>query len=198
MVFANVGSPLFAKQPYRNLLTFCDAFAFKQIWELCKVLALFIKSDLLCFICPAVLLALGLSGFSSVLSLFNGLLWVTLSITQFYCIAASATQQTLPLSIVYVIGTTAYNDGHLSRFWILKSMMNGIGIAMCSRGAVVCFHFRDRVRDFAIERGMLPIMLPSGVVRWTLGDLIIAWSTILLRFWLPPTGSIGWDTDELS
>ena len=35
---------------------------------------------------------------------------------------------------------------------------------------------------------MLPIMLPSGVVRWTLGDLIIAWSTILLRFWLPPTG----------
>ena len=65
MVFANVGAmvvptstiagfPLFAKQPYRTLLTFCDAFAFKQIWELCKVLALLIKSDLLCFICPAV------------------------------------------------------------------------------------------------------------------------------------------------
>ncbi|KAL1704938.1 hypothetical protein EV121DRAFT_204800, partial [Schizophyllum commune] len=146
-----------------------------QTWELCKVLALFIKSDLLCSICPAALLALGLAKFTSFLSLCNGLVWVTLhalvcviigveedrlvkphrpivsgSITLDNAVLLhhgivvaslcfSATQQTFPLSIVYVLGTTAYNNGHLSRFWLLKSLMTGFGIVTCSWGTAVCF-----------------------------------------------------------
>ncbi|KAL1728851.1 hypothetical protein EV714DRAFT_285463 [Schizophyllum commune] len=169
------GSPLPAKQPHYALLTFCDAFVVEQIWELCKVLALFIKSDLLCSICPAVLLALGLFGFTSFLSLCNGLVWVTLHVLVCVIIGVeedrlvkpnrpiasgritvdkavllhrgiivlslcfSATQQILSLSIVFVLGTTAYNDGHLSRFWPLKSLMTGFGIVMCSCGTAVCF-----------------------------------------------------------
>ncbi|KAI4523453.1 hypothetical protein K525DRAFT_196357, partial [Schizophyllum commune Loenen D] len=126
----------------------------------------------------------------------------------------SATQQTLPLSIVYVLGTTAYNDGHLSRFWLLKSLMTRFGIVMCSWGTAVCFadgrpllqksfealflfallltttihaqDFRDRVGDLIIGRKTLPIILPSAVARWTRGALIFVWSTVLLHFWLPP------------
>ncbi|KAL1669717.1 UbiA prenyltransferase family-domain-containing protein [Schizophyllum commune] len=227
----------------------------EQTWELCKVLALFIKSDLLCSICPAALLALGLAKFTSFLSLCNGLVWVTLHVLVCVIIGVeedclvkphqpivsgsitldnavllhrgivvaslcfSATQQTLPLSIVYVLGTTAYNDGHLSHFWLLKSLMTGFGIVMCSWGTAVCFadgrpllqksfealflfallltttihaqDFRDRVGDLIIGRKTLPIILPSAVARWMLGALIFVWSTVLLHFWLPPATTVS-------
>ncbi|KAL1724092.1 hypothetical protein EV715DRAFT_269385 [Schizophyllum commune] len=164
-----------AMQPHYALLTLRDAFVVEQTWEICKVLALFIKSDLLCSICPAVLLAPGLAELTSLLSLFIGLIWVTLHLLECVIVGVvedrlvkpnrpiasgritvesavlvhrgtvvallcfSARQHTLPLSIVYVMGTTGYNDGHLSRFWALKSIMTGFGIAMCSWGAAVCF-----------------------------------------------------------
>ncbi|KAI5827271.1 hypothetical protein K523DRAFT_364686 [Schizophyllum commune Tattone D] len=263
MVFANAGavvvqtftlagSPLSAKQPYHPFLAFCDTLVFQQTCELCNVLALFIKSDILCSICPAVLLALGLAGFTSFLGLCNGLVWVTLHVLVCVIIGVeedrlvkphrpiasrritldnavllhrgivvaslsfSARQHTLPLSIVYVMGTTAYNDGQLSRFWTLKSIMTGFGIAMCSWGTAICFtdgrplsqksyealflfallltttihaqDFRDRVGDLVIGRRTLPIILPSAVARWSLGLLILAWSVVLMRFWLPHAG----------
>ncbi|KAL1695444.1 UbiA prenyltransferase family [Schizophyllum commune] len=224
----------------------------ERTWEFCKILVLFIKSDLLCSICPAALLSVGLAGFPSLLGVINGLVWITLHVLVCVIIGVeedrlvkpnrpiasgrialdnavllhrgivvvllsfSARQHTLPLSIVYVLGTTAYNDGHLSRSWALKSIMTGFGIAMCSWGAAVCFadgrplprksyealflfallltstihaqDFRDRVGDLKIGRRTLPIILPSGIARWTLGALINAWSALLLHVWLPHAG----------
>ncbi|KAI5890666.1 uncharacterized protein SCHCODRAFT_01033891 [Schizophyllum commune H4-8] len=166
---------LLAKQLSRPILVFCDSTAPKQLRESCNVLALFVKSDLLCSVLPAVLLTAGISGCSSVLKLLNGLIWVTLHVLVCVIIGVeedrlvkpdrpiasgritldnaihlhrgivvvllffSARRHTLPLSTVYVLGTTVYNDGHLSRFWALKSIMTGFGIMMCSWGAAVCF-----------------------------------------------------------
>ncbi|KAL1679381.1 hypothetical protein EV122DRAFT_210123 [Schizophyllum commune] len=166
---------LVAKQLHRPLLAFCDSFAPPQVREICVVLSLFIKSDLFCSIFPAVLLAAGIAGCSSLVKLLNGLIWVTLHVLVCVIVGVeedrlvkpnrpiasgritvdnavllhrgvviasllvSARHNTLPLSIVYTLGTTAYNDGHLSRFWALKSLMTGFGIAMCSWGTAVCF-----------------------------------------------------------
>lgn len=130
----------------------------------------------------------------------------------------SARHGIAPLSIAYVLAITVYNEGGLARFWFLKSALGGLGYVTFCWGTAICFgndepltrraiwavacealiflttghaqDFRDRDGDKAIGRGTLALLLPQSFARWSLSALLLAWSTVLWCFWVPPVACI--------
>ncbi|KAI4521563.1 hypothetical protein K525DRAFT_200969 [Schizophyllum commune Loenen D] len=84
----------------------------------------------------------------------------------------SARHGLLVPSAIYLTAIVAYNECSLARNWFFKS-----GQAQ---------DFRDREGDAAIGRKTLALLLPQAVGRWSLGALLVAWTGVLVWFWMPP------------
>ncbi|KAL1716995.1 hypothetical protein EV715DRAFT_204174, partial [Schizophyllum commune] len=84
----------------------------------------------------------------------------------------SARHGLLVPSAIYLAAIVAYNECSLARNWFFKS-----GQAQ---------DFRDREGDAAIGRKTLALVLPQAVGRWSLGALLVAWTGVLVWFWMPP------------
>ncbi|TRM68759.1 UbiA prenyltransferase family-domain-containing protein [Schizophyllum amplum] len=123
-------------------------------------------------------------------------------------------QGLLVLSVVYLAGSTAYNEGNCARWWYLKSVMGGCGYMCFLFGMITCMahgqypsaptlrviittglifattghaqDFRDREGDAAIGRQTLPMIMPQWLARWSLSALLFMWTTVLIYMWHPP------------
>ncbi|KAI5893209.1 uncharacterized protein SCHCODRAFT_02498588 [Schizophyllum commune H4-8] len=126
----------------------------------------------------------------------------------------SARHGLLVPSAIYLAAIVAYNECSLARNWFFKSVLSAIGYVCYTWGMCVCFDhdrplsrlslmalvmtgaifattgqaqdFRDREGDAAIGRKTLALLLPQAVGRWSLGALLVAWTGVLVWFWMPP------------
>ncbi|KAJ7885019.1 UbiA prenyltransferase family-domain-containing protein [Mycena leptocephala] len=127
---------------------------------------------------------------------------------------SSASHGLLGPGLLHIATSLAYNEGGLSKYWLLKSFMGSIGYMCYCFGMTVIFDhgrplsrtsiiavvlsgliftttghaqdFRDRDGDMVMGRKTLAIVLPQTFARWSLTALILAWTVGLVYLWGPP------------
>ncbi|KAI4518194.1 hypothetical protein K525DRAFT_272895 [Schizophyllum commune Loenen D] len=132
------------------------------------------------------------------------------------CVAliASARMGILPVSALYFLSITAYNELGWARNWVYKASANAYAYGCYSFGASLCLNsseslperamwapmilslntfitgfvqdFRDVAGDAAIGRVTVPMLLPKTFARCLHTAIIIGYSTFLCWYWAPP------------